>query len=312
VAIDGRHGRVNARILGIVARSGSDRPVSEMDGRQKVQQAEIADRGDGTPVRVAIEGGVATVSFCRPHRANSLRLRDFETLHDELLRLQANDAVRCVILTGSGATFCAGLDLHDLTGIAAMSPDRILAVLDEVVRPIVTLTRMTVPVIAAVNGPAAGGGMALALASDIVIAGESGSFLAPLTRLGLSGGDVGLSWMLPRLVGLARAKDLLLTGRVISAGEAERIGLISRSVEDDQLAPEARGLARSLAQAAHATAATKRVLQMNVDASSIEDAIRVENAHQSLLLAGGAGQPRQPARDSSAGQDGPGAGQAHD
>jgi enoyl-CoA hydratase len=277
-----------------------------------MQQGENAGGGDGAPVTVEVDGEVATVTLRRPHRANSLRLRDFQTLNDDLLRLQADDAVHCLILTGSGATFCAGLDREDLASLAALSPAGILAALDDLARPIVTLTRMTVPVIAAVNGPAAGGGMALALASDIVIAGVSGSFLAPLTRLGLSGGDVGLSWMLPRLVGLARAKDLLLTGRVISAGEAERIGLISRSVEDDQLAPEARGLARSLAQAAHATAATKRVLQMNVDASSIEDAIRVENAHQSLLLAGGAGQPRHPARYSSAGQDGPGAGQAHD
>jgi enoyl-CoA hydratase len=265
-------------------------------GDENVQQAEIADRGDGTPVRVEIEGGVATVSFCRPHRANSLRLRDFETLHDELLRLQANDAVRCVILTGSGANFCAGLDLQELSGIAAMSPDRILAVLDEVVRPIVTLRRMTAPVIAAVNGPAAGGGMALALASDIVLAGVSGSFVAPLTRLGLSGGDVGLSWMLPRLVGLARSREILLSGRVVSAGEAERIGLISRSVEDDQLATEAFRLAQGLAQAGNATATTKRVLQANVDANSIEDAIRVENAYQSLLLAGGAAHPAQLSR----------------
>jgi enoyl-CoA hydratase len=143
---------------------------------------------------------------------------------------------------------------------------------------------MDAPVIAAVNGAAAGGGMALALAADIVLANESSYFMAPFTRLGMSGGDVGLSWLLPRLVGLARAREILLSGRTVHAEEAERIGLVSRLVNAGELLAEAGKLADDIANAGPGPAMTKRVLDANVDADSIEDAIRLENALQSVVL----------------------------
>ena len=183
--------------------------------------------------------GVTRITLNRPERLNAMNAALIAELHDALADIAADRACRVVVLTGAGRGFCAGLDLGGY-GDAPGSED-----LDRVGATFATQTHIAAlvprlrslpqPVIAAVNGPAAGGGLALALASDIRIAATSARFNVAFVRLGLSGCDIGVSWLLPRLIGASRAWELMLTGRIIDADEADRIGLVLRVVPDDEL-----------------------------------------------------------------------------
>jgi enoyl-CoA hydratase/carnithine racemase len=152
---------------------------------------------------------------------------------------------------------------------------------------VAALRKLSKPVVAAVNGPAAGAGLGLALAADVRIASPDASFVAAFVRIGLTGGDVGVSWMLPRIVGLGHASEMLLTGRAVDAGEAERIGLVNRVVPAEELLPAAHETAAAIA--AHSpfgVRLTKKVLQANVDAPSLDAAIELENRNQVLTTRG--------------------------
>ena len=166
-------------------------------------------------------------------------------LHDVLSGIAADTSCRVVLLTGSGRGFCAGLDLGGY-GSAPGSEglgrvERTFATQTHIAALVPLLRSLPQPVIAAVNGPAAGGGLALALASDIRIAASSARFNVAFVRLGISGCDIGVSWLLPRLIGASRAWELMLTGRIIGAEEADRIGLVLRVVPDDDLIGAALG-----------------------------------------------------------------------
>jgi 2-(1,2-epoxy-1,2-dihydrophenyl)acetyl-CoA isomerase len=201
-------------------------------------------------VLVERHDAVLWLTLNRPAALNSFTT----ALHTELLAAldaaAADAAVRCVVLTGAGRGFCAGQDLADpvvAPGPAGTPPKDLQAVIEQWYRPLVLRLRsLPVPVIAAVNGVAAGAGANLALACDLVLAGQSASFLQAFAKIGLVP-DTGGTWLLPRLVGRARALGLALLGDKLSAAEAERIGLIWRQVDDAALKDEALALARRLA-----------------------------------------------------------------
>src|SRR3954469_18180957 len=175
--------------------------------------------------------GVALLTLDRPERMNSMAFDVMVPLREELQRVSGDNAVRVVVLTGAGAAFCSGADLEDpgrVPGIEGLTLPTIalrsMELLDDV---IVTIRRMHQPVIAAVNGPAIGGGFCLALACDIRVAAEPAYFRAAGISNGLTASELGLSYLLPRAVGSSRAAELMLTGRDLAADEATRIGLVS-------------------------------------------------------------------------------------
>ena len=183
--------------------------------------------------------GVAMLTLNRPDKLNAMTTELVQGLHDHLDAIAVDPDVRVVILTGAGRGFCAGLDLGGYG--AAPNSEHLgrtqagFATQKHIAALIPHLRSLPQPVIAAVNGPAAGGGFALVLGSDIRLAARSAKFNAAFIRIGLSACDIGTSWVLPRLVGASRAQELMLTGRVFDAEEAYRIGLVVELVDDGAL-----------------------------------------------------------------------------
>lgn len=209
-------------------------------------------------LRVAVDGPVATVTLDRPAALNALTIPVKAALLGALRALADDRAVRVVILTGEGRAFCAGQDLAERDDPDAPPLD---VELRERYNPIVaTMRAMDQPVIAAVNGVAAGAGASLAFAADLRLASTAARFVLAFGRIGLVP-DSGATWTLPRLVGPGRAAELALVGDPVDAETALRIGLVTRVVEPDELLPEARRVAETLAAAApSAVAATKHAL----------------------------------------------------
>ena len=219
------------------------------------------------------EHGVATITLNRPERLNALTFEVYRELTDLFSTLANEKDVRVVVISGAGRAFCSGGDVHDIIG-ELFSRD-IEGLLDftrmtcELVRNIRTLPK---PVIASLNGTTAGAGACIALASDIRIASDGAKIAFLFVKVGLSGADMGAAYLLPRVVGLAKATELLYTGDFISAGEAERIGLYNRVVPAAELESVTSDLAQKLAQGpAFALAKTKEMLNremhMNLDAA---------------------------------------------
>lgn len=228
-------------------------------------------------------GGVLTLRLNRPERLNAFTFEMFDELSEACAEAEADDSVRVIVVTGAGRGFSAGLDLDLVESLPRMSAQEMLTGQERWAAGIVSLKRVRKPVIAAVNGPAAGAGMALALAADIRIAVEGTVFVPAFIKVGLTGGDVGISWLLPRLVGIGIASELLLTGRDVGAEEAERIGLVNRVVPPDELASAVDEVAGMIAsRSPFGVRLTKQVLQTNVDAPSLEAALELENRNQVL------------------------------
>jgi enoyl-CoA hydratase len=232
-----------------------------------------------------LENGVHVLTLNRPARLNALTWDLVEAVAEELERLRQEKACRVAILTGAGRGFCSGLDLQmgdDPVG----SGDRVVDFLDRQERLaslVSALRALPFPAIAAVNGPAAGGGFALALACDLRVCAESARMNAAFIRIGLSACDMGVSYLLPRLVGLGHASEMMLSGRPVEAVEAHRIGLANRVVPDGDAVEAALELATHIvANSPFAVRMTKEVLRHNVDAPSIESALAVENRTQAL------------------------------
>jgi enoyl-CoA hydratase len=230
---------------------------------------------------------VTRITLDRPERLNAMNAALVAELHQALADVAADRACRVVVLTGAGRGFCAGLDLTgygDAPGSEGL--DRVgatFATQTDIATLVPRLRGLPQPVIAAVNGPAAGGGLALALASDIRIASASARFNVAFVRLGLSGCDIGVSWLLPRLIGASRAWELMLTGRIIDAEEADRIGLVLRVVADDELSDavlETAGLIA--ANAPWGVRMTKEVMWSQLEVGSLQAGIDLENRTQVL------------------------------
>ena len=227
--------------------------------------------------------GVVLATLDRPARLNALTFQMFRELRSLADDVAADDGVRVLVLTGAGRGFCAGLDLDEAALLPGMSATEMLAGQTSWADAIAAFARISTPVIAAVNGPAAGAGFSLALAADIRIAAPEARFNAAFVRIGLSGGDCGSSYFLPRLVGHARASEILLTGRFLDAAEAAAVGLVSAVVPADELLEAAFGLAEQIAaNSPLGVALTKQVLAVNADAPSLTAALELENRNQVL------------------------------
>jgi enoyl-CoA hydratase/carnithine racemase len=227
---------------------------------------------------------IAVATLNRPDRLNAMTVDMFHELEALADALDANDNVRVLIVTGAGKAFCAGYDLDDAEELAHLAPLEMLERQEHAARALLAVRSMRIPVIAAVNGPAAGGGFSLALAADIRIASTAAKFNAAMTRIGLSAGDLGVSWLLPRLVGPALAAELAYTGRFILAEEAERTGLVNDVTEPDQLLGRSIALAELIcANSPGGVQLSKRALQANMEIGSYAAALELENRGQALL-----------------------------
>jgi enoyl-CoA hydratase len=228
--------------------------------------------------------GVVVLRLNRPERLNAINEVMQTELSSALSDLAGDGSARCVVLTGAGRGFCAGIDMRDfgpgMLEATAPALDRMrfqerMAALPEALRA------LPAPVIAAVNGPCVGAGLALCLASDIRICSAAASFGNAAILLGLSGAEMGMSYHLPRIVGTSVAADWMLTGRTVSAAEADRRGLVSEIVEPDRLTDRAVELASQIADLAPlGVQLTKRALQVNTDAATLGAALELENRNQ--------------------------------
>jgi len=228
--------------------------------------------------------GVAVVRLNRPERLNAINEAMQTELGQTLGDLAADQSVRAVVLTGAGRGFCAGIDMRDfgpnVPEATAPALDR-MRFQEKMAALAVAVRELPQPVIAAVNGPCVGAGFALCLASDIRICSTAASFGNAAILLGLSGAEMGMSYHLPRIVGTSVAADWMLTGRTVSAGEADRRGLVSELVEPDRLVERAVELAALIAGLAPlGVELTKRALQVNTDAASLPAALELENRNQ--------------------------------
>jgi enoyl-CoA hydratase/carnithine racemase len=231
--------------------------------------------------------GVAMVRLNRPAQLNALTAAMFAELRAACADLQGDDQVRAVILAASGRGFCAGYDLDEAQELAGLSPAGMLARQDLAHACVLALRHLPQPVIAAVNGSAVGGGLCLALAADFRIASPRAKFSAAFVRLGLSAGDMGCSWLLPRIVGPGQAAELMFSGAAIDAAEAERIGLVNRVVPDEALLAESLAVAGVIAgHSAFAVGISKRALHASLAAPSLELALELEARGQAYATRG--------------------------
>jgi len=231
---------------------------------------------------------VSLITLNRPERLNAMSFDTVVPLYEAIARVAADNDTWAVVLTGAGRAFCAGLDLED-HGVPPNCdglPMSRLAIraMEYMSNLVPALRAMPQPVIAAVNGPAYGGGLCLMLGADLRLAGASARFRSAGISNGLSGTELGVSWLLPRLIGAAHAWDVILSGREVSAAEAERMGMVSRLLPDAELLPAALDLAEQLCGwSPHGIAMTKKVLWSNLETGSLEAAIDLENRNQLLV-----------------------------
>lgn len=239
-----------------------------------------------------VTSAITQLTLNRPEARNALSWQLIRELRCALQDIDADNSCRVVILTGAGRSFCAGLDLKDQANpdsieaaVGKMPPGPRLGMRSQeyMADAITLLRKIQQPVIAAINGHAFGGGLGLALASDIRMAARSATLCTQFIRLGISGCDVGVSYALPRLIGASRAHDMMLTARVVGAELAESWGLVTRLTEDDALQQSALELAETLCDfSPYGLVATKQTMWCNLDATSLEAAVQMENRNQIL------------------------------
>ena len=231
---------------------------------------------------------VSVITLNRPDRLNSMSFELVGPLYEAIEEVGADNDTWVVVLTGAGRGFCAGLDLKDHgapPNLAGLPVSRIaIRAMDYMSNLVPALREMPQPVIGAINGPAFGGGMCLSLGADIRIAGESAVFQASGINNGLTATELGVSFLLPRIVGITHAAEILISGREVDAAEAERIGLVSRVIPDEQLQGVALDLAVQISELSpHGVSMTKHVLWANLETGSLRAAIDLENRNQLLV-----------------------------
>jgi enoyl-CoA hydratase/carnithine racemase len=233
----------------------------------------------------ALDDGVATVTFSRPDKLNALTFDVYADLRDLLGELPHRGDARVLVLTGEGRGFCSGGDVEEIIGeLQGMRASELLEFTRMSGAVVKAMRDCPLPIVAAVNGVAAGAGAVLALAADIRLVASSAKFSFLFTKVGLAGADMGAAYLLPRLVGLGRAAELLILGGEVEAARAAGIGLATRVVPDDELAAATRELARELADGpALAYATTKILLTRELDLD-LGGAIEMEALAQALLM----------------------------
>ena len=231
------------------------------------------------------DDGVATITLNRPERLNALTFEVYRELTETLRQLQRRPSVRCVVITGAGKAFCTGGDVNDIIGRLF---ERDAAGLLEFTRMtcdlVAAMRELNTPIVTSLNGTVAGAGAVIALASDFRIAAESARIAFLFVKVGLSGADMGSAHLLPRVVGLARATEMLMLGDFVSAEDAYRFGLYNRVVGADQLEAETSALANRLANGpGFSIAMTKQMLNREL-AVSLTEALEMEAQAQAICM----------------------------
>jgi enoyl-CoA hydratase/carnithine racemase len=231
-----------------------------------------------------LDGDVGVLRINRPDRMNSQTIRMFSEYGEAAFALR-DAPLRALIMTGTGErAFCAGFDLDEIHRITEMGVREFLKFQETATGGIQAIRHLPFPVIAAIHGPATGGGLALALAADIRLAAPTAKFSAAFVKVGLSMGELGTSYNLTRLVGPAIAAEIGYTARIVLADEAERIGLVNRVVPTDDLFDEAVAMARLIAQnSPGGVRMSKRAIQRNQEITSYAAALELENRGQALM-----------------------------
>ncbi len=235
--------------------------------------------------RFEIADGVATVTFARPDKLNALTFEAYADLRDLLGELEQRDDVGVLVITGEGEGFCSGGDVNEIIGeLVEMDTKGLLEFTRMTGAVVERMRRLPMPIIASVNGVAAGAGSVVALAADLRLVAESASFHFLFTKVGLAGADMGSAYLLPRIVGLGKATELLLLGDRVSADEAVSMGLATRVVADEHLQEETAELAERLAAGpAMAYGATKILISRELD-MDLGSSIELEAFTQALLM----------------------------
>jgi enoyl-CoA hydratase/carnithine racemase len=229
--------------------------------------------------------GVATVTLDRPEKLNPLTFESYADLRDLLAELPHHQDVRVLVIRGEGKGFCGGGDVEEIIGELVKMEPRDLMRFTKMTGDVIRVMReCPIPIIAAVHGIAAGAGAVVALAADFRVVSESGRFAFLFTKVGLSGGDMGAAYLLPRVVGLGRATELLMLGGTIDAATADRYGLVSRLTSDADLSSTVADLATTLASGPTlAYAQTKSLLTRELD-MPLSAAMELDAMTQALLM----------------------------
>ena len=229
--------------------------------------------------------GIATITLNRPERLNALTFEVYRELTDTLAAMKSEPTIRVVVITGAGRAFCSGGDVHDIIGeLFSRNMEGLFEFTRMTCELVHNIRALPQPVIASLNGTTAGAGACIALAADIRIASDAAKIAFLFVKVGLSGADMGAAYLLPRVVGLSKATELLYTGDFVDAAEAERIGLYNKVVPADQLLNVTREFAERLARGpAFALAKTKEMLNRELF-SNLETALESEAQAQAICM----------------------------
>jgi enoyl-CoA hydratase len=237
-------------------------------------------------ISVEKAGAVDWLTLNRPERLNALNATMVDELLDYFQQRITDTSVRVIVIRGAGRAFCAGLDLQEAGTEGAFDVNDGLARQRRIAEIVLRMRRAPQPIISLVHGPACGGGFAISLASDIRIAGRSARMNAAFIRIGLSACDIGVSYFLPRLIGVSVASELMFTGDFIEAERALAVNLVSRVVPDAELADAAAPFIKQMLTASPlGLRLTKECLRMSIDAPSLEAAVAMEDRNQMLCAA---------------------------
>lgn len=238
----------------------------------------------GEGIALTAEEGIARITLDRPEAGNAIDLPLAKALLTAAIRCDNDPAVRCILLTGNGRLFCAGGDVQLIAGAGERRPEVLSELIAIFHAAVQRLARASKPLVTVINGPAAGAGFSLALLGDVAIGARSAHFTAAYGAIGLTA-DGGLSWLLPRLVGLRKAQEIILTNRRIKADEAEAIGIVTRVVDDEALVEEGLRVARTLADGPTAALAAARSLLADSFETGLET--QLDREERSMAKAGG-------------------------
>lgn len=232
-----------------------------------------------------VDGPIATITLNRPQKFNPLTFESYADLRDLLAELPHHDGVKILVIQGEGRAFCGGGDVNEIIGeLIKMKPRELMQFTKMTGDVIRAMRECPIPIIAKIQGVAAGAGAVVALAADFRVVGRSGRFAFLFTKVGLSGGDMGAAYLLPRVVGIGRATSLLMLGDTIDAETADRYGLASQLVDDDQLDNAVAALADRLAAGPFlALAQTKSLLTRELD-MSLSASMELDAMTQALLM----------------------------
>jgi enoyl-CoA hydratase/carnithine racemase len=233
----------------------------------------------------SIADGVGTITFSRPDKLNALTFEVYADLRDLLTEVEHRDDVSVMVITGQGKGFCSGGDVDEIIGELRQMDSKSLLEFTRMTGTVVErMRRLPLPIVAAINGVAAGAGAVIALASDLRLMAESASFHFLFTRVGLAGADMGSAYLLPRIVGLGRASEMLLLGEEVDAKHALSVGLVTRVVPDADLIAETNALAERIATGPNlAYGATKTLIGRELD-MDLGSSIELEAYTQALLM----------------------------